>query len=73
MNSADVADFADFNAKHCLESFICRGSSNLQVSDVEKAVKNNRNMCTCGSKMTVDTKLCVVFLRKLSEAPCPVQ
>ena len=53
MNSTDLADF---NAKHCLENFVCCGSSNLQVSDVEKAVKYNRNMCTCGSNKTIDNK-----------------
>ena len=69
MNSAD---FADFKARHCLDSFVCRGSSKLQVSDVEKAVKCDQNMCTCGSKMTIDNKNACRISQEVVGSPLPV-
>ena len=66
------ADFADFNAKQCLESFLCWESSNLQVSDVEKAVKYNRNIYTCGSKMSDDNKNLCHISQELVGGPLPL-
>ena len=68
MNSAD---FEDFKAKHCLNSFVCRGSSKLQVSDVAKAVTYNRNMCKCGSKMTIDNKNGCRISQEVVGSPLP--